>query len=106
MSSHAWTLDDDVNDLRLKVDRFRNGNTRLLELLMKLHAGEHTTVLEAARDILANAELLNGDGTLNWQALEDRKLKQQTWAEAVEECLSDPAEKARLLALNDPEPTP
>jgi hypothetical protein len=55
--------------------------------------------------VLASAGLLNpADGTLNWQALEDRKPKQQTWAEAVNECVTDPVARERLLAMDDAGP--
>jgi hypothetical protein len=48
--------------------------------------------------VLASAGLLNpADGTLNWQALEDR-------AEAVNECVTDPGARERLLAMDDAGP--
>lgn len=67
--------------------------------------GTHADVLDDTQRVLAGAGLLNGeDGSLNWQALKDREPKQQTWEEAVRECISDPAEVERLLALNDDAP--
>jgi hypothetical protein len=90
-----------VAEIGMERDKYRNGNTTLLELLMKLCCGEHTSVLKEARDILLGAGLMNADYTPNWQALEDRKPKPQTWEQAVRECVTDPAEVERLLALAD-----
>ncbi len=68
---------------------------------MKLHAGEHTAILPRVRDILAGAGLVGADNTLNWQALQARKPKPIPWAQAVNECVTDPEARARLLALGD-----
>lgn len=86
-----------------KVASYKAGNTELLELLMMLHAGDHTKVLHRGRDILLGAGLLNVDLTLNWPALEARK-RPVTWEQAVRECVTDPAEVERLLALDDDAP--
>lgn len=83
------------------VLRYRSGNTELLELMMKMCAGETTKPLERARDILLSTGLMRADGTLDWDALEERKPKPQTWAEAVRSSVKDPAEQARLIALGD-----
>jgi len=53
------------------------------------------------REILAGAGLVNADNTLNWPALEARKPKQITWEQAVNECVTDPEARARLLAMGD-----
>lgn len=83
-------------------DNFRHGNTALLGLLMKLHDGDDIPgTVDAARAILRTANLLCDDGTLDWEALEARKPKQVTWAQAVNECVTDPAVRARLLAMAD-----
>lgn len=102
---HRWVVDAMLmaaHEAEQWAIRYRNGNTQLLGLLMKLHAGDDILdVVEQAKAVLTNAGLLNSDNTLNWDALEARKPKQQTWAEAVNECVTDPAERARLLALDD-----
>ncbi len=101
---HRWVIDAMLLaalGAEIERDAFKAGNTELLELLMKLHAGEHATILPRVREILAGAGLVNADHTLNWAALEARKPKPQTWAEAVNECVTDPDERARLLALSD-----
>lgn len=101
---HRWVVDAMLmaaHEAEQERDRYRNGNTELLELFMKLHAGEVADVLDRVREILAGAGLIDTDNKLNWQALEDRKPKQQTWEQAVRECVTDPAEVERLLALDD-----
>jgi len=98
-------------------DSFRAGNTALLEALMDMcnqHCHQvNSDVLwhhflsanENAFEILEEAGMATptaGDGwTLNWDALEARKPKRQTWSEAVHEVVTDPQEIARLLALDD-----
>lgn len=82
-------------------DSYRAGNTELLEILMNLCLGQSTAPLDRSRDILTAAGLMNVDHTPNWKALEARKPKQQTWAEAVNECVTDPVERERILALRD-----
>ena len=80
-------------------DRYKAGNTELLELWMKLLDGKDIIdVQERVREILETAQLLL-DGKPDFAALEARKLKRKTWAEAVNECVTDPEERARLLAL-------
>ena len=99
---HRWVVDAMLlaaGEAERERDSYRAGNTDLLELLMKLHAGEHTAVLQRGREILVGAGLLKSDHTLNWPALEARKPKQQTWTEAVNECITDPEARARLLAM-------
>lgn len=101
---HRWVVDAMLmaaHEAENERDSFKRGNTELLELFMKLHAGEHESILPRVREILAGAGLLNVDNTLNWPALEDRKPKQKTWEQAVRECITDPAERERLLALAD-----
>ncbi|WP_128000361.1 hypothetical protein [Piscinibacter defluvii] len=101
---HRWVVDAMLlaaNEAETQRDQFRNGNTTLLGLLMKLHAGEHSQVLRDADTILRSAGLVRADGTLDWDALEARRPKQQTWAEAVNECVTDPEARARLLAMDD-----
>lgn len=104
---HRWVVDAMLlaaHEAEQERDSYRAGNTELLGLLMKLCAGEHTAVLERARDILTGAGLMRADHTLNWQALEDRKPKQITWEQAVNECVTDPAEREQLLAMDDEAP--
>jgi hypothetical protein len=99
---HRWVVDAMLlaADVAEKErDSYKAGNTELLELLMKLHAGQHESILPRVREILAGAGLVNADNTLNWPALEARKPKQKTWAEAVNECVTDPEARARLLAM-------
>jgi hypothetical protein len=104
-SPHRWVVDAMLlaaHEAEQQRDSYRNGNTQLLGLVMKFCEGTHADVLAEAQPILAAAGLLNGaDGSLNWKALKDREPKQQTWAEAVNECVTDPVERKRLLALDD-----
>lgn len=108
--------------LEVQVERYKAGNTALLEALMDMvlqHLREgpdgifnHSFLSsdEAAIEVLVQAgmvEVVPGSGyRLLWDALEARKPKQQTWAEAVNECVTDPAERARLLAFDDEPATP
>lgn len=99
---HRWVVDAMLmatGEAEGERDSFRAGNTELLELLMKLHAGQHESLLPRMREILAGAGLLSVDNTLNWEALEARKPKQMTWEEAVNNCVTDPEVRARLLAI-------
>jgi hypothetical protein len=101
---HRWVIDAMLlaaGEAEQERDQFRAGNTELLELLMKLHAGQHESLLPRVREILMGAGLLNADHTLNWPALETRKPKPITWEQAVNECVTDPEARARLLALDD-----
>ena len=101
---HRWVVDAMLlatNEAEIERDSYKNGNTELLELLMKLHAGQHESILPRVREILAGAGLLNADNTLNWPALEERKPKKITWEQAVNECVTDPEARARLLAMGD-----
>lgn len=100
---HRWVVDAMLlaaDEAERERDRYKAGNTELLALWMKLLDGQDIfDVQERVREILTGAGLLNADGTMNWQALEDRKPKQKTWAEAVNECVTDPDARARLLAM-------
>jgi hypothetical protein len=99
---HRWVIDAmllaaDVAER--ERDQYRAGNTELLELLMKLHAGQNESLLPRVRDILMGAGLVNADYTLNWAALEARKPQPKTWEQTVKECVTDPEARARLLAM-------
>lgn len=99
---HRWVVDAMLlatDEAERDRDAYKAGNTELLELLMKLHAGQHESILPRVREILAGAGLVNEDNTLNWAALEARKPKPITWAQAVNECVTDPEARARLLAM-------
>ena len=99
---HRWVIDAMLlaaNVAEKERDSFKAGNTELLELLMKLHAGQHESILPRVREILAGAGLLHADNTLNWDALEARKPKPITWEQAVNECVTDPEARERLLAM-------
>jgi len=102
---HRWVIDAMLlaaHDAEQERDRYKAGNTELLELWMKLLAGDDIIdVQERVREILTGAGLLNTDNTANWDALEARKPKQKTWVEAVNECVTDPEARARLLAMDD-----
>jgi len=106
----------EVDALKAEVERYRNGNTAALEALMGMawqYMGHHNTsdcivshdfmgAGEECCDVLEEAGLAKptGDGCeLDWAALEARKPKQQTWAEAVNELDVSDEEKARLLAF-------
>lgn len=100
-----------------EVERYRNGNTALIEALMDMvhqyfrnspdGIVNHSFISaeEGAIEVLVQAgmaEEVPGKGyRLLWDKLEARKPKPQTWEEAVKECVTDPSEQARLLALAD-----
>jgi len=118
-------VDVDVMPLDEQVKRLRAGNTALLEALMdmvnqffysKNRSGQYDedgdilshsfmSAEEGAIEVLIQAgmaEEVPGKGyRLLWDKLEARRPKQQTWEEAVRECITDPAEIERLLALSD-----
>lgn len=99
---HRWVIDAMLlaaHEAEKERDQYFNGNTELLGLLMKLHAGEHTAVLKRASEIIASVGLLKPDGTLDWAALEDRRPKPVAWADAVNALITDPEERERMLAL-------
>ena len=82
-------------------DSFKAGNTELLELWLKLLDGQDIIdVQERVREILEGTGLLR-DGKPDWAALEARKPQPKTWSQAVAECVTDPAERDRLLAMGD-----
>lgn len=101
---HRWVVDAmqaAAYDAELERDQYRNGNTTLLDALMQLAEGVPGADANAQK-VLGEAGMLHpADGTLNWAALAAREPKQQTWAEAVNECVTDPAERTRLLAMGD-----
>ena len=105
---HRWVIDAMLSacmEAEGERDRYMNGNTELLGLWMKLFAGEDIIdVQERAREILISAGLMSVDHSLNWEALEARKPKQMTWSEAVTKLVTDPAERERLLAMDDKAP--
>lgn len=119
-------VDVNVMPLDEQVKQLRAGNTALLEALMDMvnqffysknshgQYDEDGDILshsfmsaeEGAISVLIQAgmaEEVTGKGyRLLWDKLEARKPKQQTWEEAVRECINDPAEVERLLALKTP----
>lgn len=101
---HRWVVDAMLlaaHEAETQRDQYRAGNTELLGLWMKLLDGQDIIdVQERVREILEGAGLLR-DGKPEWAALEARKPKRQTWEQAVRECVTDPAEAERLLALAD-----
>lgn len=79
-------------------DSYKAGNTTLLKALMYAHEDkDDANVLRV--QVLSEAGMLNDGGSCNWGALEARTPKPKTWADAVNECVTDPAERARLLAM-------
>lgn len=102
---HRWVVDAMLlaaDEAERERDAYKSGNTELMGLWMKLLAGtDLIDVQERVREILTGAGLLNADNSPNWDALEARKPKQKTWAEAVNECVTDPEARARLLAKGD-----
>ena len=101
---HRWVVDAMLLAAHVaeqERDRYKAGNTELLGLWMKLLDGQDIIdVQERVREILEGAGLLR-DGKPDWAALEARKPKQKTWEEAVNECVTDPEARTRLLALDD-----
>lgn len=104
---HRWVVDAMLlaaHEAEQERDQYRAGNTELLELWMKLLDGlDICAVQDRVREILDGTGLRR-DGALDWAALEARKPKRQTWAEAVNECVTDPEARARLLAMDDNAP--
>jgi hypothetical protein len=102
---HRWVIDAMLCAATVaegERDRYQTGNTELLELFMKLVDGaDIIDVMERVTEILGNGGLMNADRTLNWDALEARKPKQIPWEQAVNELVTDPEERARLLAMAD-----
>lgn len=100
---HRWVVDAMLlaaHEAETERDQYRAGNTELLELWMKLLDGRGIfDVQERVREILDSAGLRH-DGELDWASLEARRPKQITWEQAVNECVTDPAERERLLALD------
>lgn len=101
---HRWVIDAMLlaaDEAERERDGYMAGNTELLWALMRYAEGQEGAA-EFAQDVLRRAGMLNGaDGTLNWGALAARKPKPITWEQAVNECVTDPAERARLLAMSD-----
>lgn len=101
---HRWVIDAMLRaaaEAENERDRFRAGNTELMELWMRLFDGQDIIdTQERVREILEGAGLLR-DGKPDWAALDARKPQRKTWAEAVGECVTDPAERVRLLAMGD-----
>lgn len=99
---HRWVIDAMLAaalQAEGERDQYRAGNTELLELWMKLIEGSDIIdVQERVREILQGAGLLV-DGKPDWAALEARKPKPVTWEEAVNQIVTDPAARERLLAL-------
>ena len=99
---HRWVVDamlKAAHEAETERDQYRAGNTELLGLWMKLLDGQDIIdVQERVREILTGSGLLVGNAP-QWDALEARKPKQKTWAEAVNECVTDPEARARLLAM-------
>ena len=98
---HRWVVDAMLRAADVaerERDNFRAGNTALLKALMYEH--EDKDDANALRcQALREAGMLNADGTCNWEALEARTPQPKTWAQAVDECVTDPDERARLLAM-------
>ena len=101
-----------AHEAETERDQYRAGNTTLLDLLMRAAKGEQTAdeaILWRDRlqlemlQVLETAGLAqkapDGSYRLLWGALEARKPKPQTWVEAVNECVTDPEARARLLAM-------
>lgn len=96
---HRWVIDAMLCAATIaegERDRYQAGNTELLELCLKLLDGQE--VQQRMREILTSTGLLR-DGIPDWKALEDRKPKPIPWAQAVNELVTDPEERARLLAM-------
>lgn len=106
---HRWVVDAMLNAAAVaegERDRYKAGNTELLGLWMKLLDGQDIIdVQERVREILEGASLLR-DGKPDWAALEARKPQRQTWAEVVNECVTDPEKRAELLAMGDESAAP
>lgn len=100
---HLWVvyaMQRAADEAERERDQYRAGNTALLKALMYAH--EDKDDANALRvQALREAGMLNADGSCNWQALDARTPKPLTWAQAVNQCVTDPAERARLLAMDD-----
>ena len=102
---HRWVIDAMLCAATVaegERDRYQSGNTELLGLFMRLIEGDDIPELtDRVREILTQAGLVNPDHSMNWEALEARKPKQISWEQAVNELVTDPEERARLLAMSD-----
>ena len=103
---HRWVIDAMLlaaHEAEQQRDAYRAGNTDLLGLLMKIAEGTHADVPSEIQRVLAAAGLLNGvDGTLNWQALEDRKPKQQPKPAGISRIFSRTAVNPRIHERKPP----
>ena len=125
----ASPLDVGVMPLEEQVASLKRGNTALIEALMDMvnqffyHKGENgepdedgpilchsfMSAEEGAISVLMHAgfaeEATDKGYRLLWDKLQQRRkdvgLAQQTWEEAVRECVTDHAEVERLLALDN-----
>ena len=102
---HRWVIDAMLCAATVaegERDRYQAGNTELLWLFMRLIEGDDIPELtDRVREILTQAGLVNPDHSMNWEALEARKPKQISWEQAVNELVTDPDARARLLAMSD-----
>lgn len=97
MQDRLW--ETTVSELMNLVLQYRRGNTALLDALMS--TCWNTPDAEAkVRQVLRDAKMLTEDGP-DWAGLEQRKAQQWTWEEAVCYLCKDPAERDRLLKLQD-----
>ena len=82
---HRWVVDAMLlaaHEAEQERDRYRAGNTYLLDLLMQWVDGA-PGVEDDTLKTLRNAGLLHGNDVPNWAAIKAREMKQQTWEEAA-----------------------
>lgn len=90
----------EVHNLSTHVQKYHKGNTALLEALMYAHDDrDDANALRVSA--LLQAGLLDTDGACNWAALDARKCNPMTWKNAVRMFVKQPAERDRILALNN-----
>lgn len=83
-----------------RVAEYRSGNTQLLEALMRAHGGDNNAPATVCNTLLS-AGMLDFKGVLNWEALKARRAAPWTWQDAVRMLVKQPAERDRILALDD-----
>lgn len=93
-------LRNEIASMAKELAAYRNGNTALLEVLMRVYDTAPLS-MDLADKTLRNAGMINSEGFLDWKALEARKETPMSWKDAVRKFVRSPSEQRRLLALAD-----
>ncbi len=96
-TTEAGLLRTELMNCMNHVATYRNGNTQLIEALMRCVQGQSFGVSVLVECGMANAS----DGTLNWEALEARKDARWSWRDAVTMLVKNPEHAATLLLMHE-----